>query len=967
MATAVLGIVGNLIFPGIGGAIGAAVGAGVDLVIGSIAARSLLGDVSTPPPDQRKHPTADEGTPAPWIFGPFNRVTGQVIYLSNIRNVPISGDQKGKSPQTTVWNYKCDVAIAWARTECSVPPVKRIWASGELIFQEEVTFVINEGAVRMIPQTKWDAFPGIDTPMPVGNFWCEPSQNPNQRRSVESQLMTWATVIGTTEDDDWHTLRGQMSGVDVTISGATFNNGTFKCTSFRYFQPTDPTMSGWEMRVKRCEYSYPTNPPVPEDVCVPNGVPGCTEAVDVPGTAATFTFTISGFSLYFDDIRHYNGSGSQAVDPIIRDDPRNGAAVTPAFRGTCYTVIENLDITKWASTLPQFEAEVAATEEGTETVKTAFEAVIARNEATTSYRVDTSLVNDLTPVLGMQMLGPASPSSMLRSLMQTYDVEAQERLVQVGWDQTPVPVLFFVSRDQLAVKQLDYDLTSARQSGDEGRVHATIKRSTTDTLPQEFVVDYIEFERDLQPGTTSYSIATGAVRNTQKMALPTVQTQPGADVLARLLLWKAINFHDRVEFGLTVKEYGITEGDRLQLNTPSDGLPIEARVARVDIGENGLMELDCQIAEDLAFEQVGNEGYSDPDDTSVPVPELGELIVLDMAPIAAADASTFGLYFANQITTLSGSINYTIFTSIDQVNWQQPAIIQSAAIAGWALTVLPAPTNAHFWDMTSTVDVYLESDQVLESISQEEVENGMNWAYLGREIIGFMTATPLGADDPFRYTLSGLLRGRNDSEMHMGGHFINETFVMLPPTSPAVAFAALEPSLYLQTVFATVVPTGRPVTDGTIVTVVPSAETLRPFTLHGAWGVRTPDGTTCVYATPSTRVPFRLLSGLVPPMVESGPVTDYTADVYWLSTPTTWTFARTIEACSVANGQIAFEYSAADQVTDLVDTGLIPTIDPTLDMRFVMRRVSDTIGPGREIEFCIGAVGADFDDDCSLP
>lgn len=940
-------------------------------VIGAVVARKALGN-SVPAPDLRKHPTADEGAPAAWLFGPFNRVSGQIIYLQTIQLVPIGGEEKGKSKQITVWNYKCNVAIAWCRNECHpTNPVKRIWASGELIFSESTSFSIDLTGINLTKRTDWAAFPGIGVPMPLGNFYCRPAQDPMERRSIESQYMTFTTVKGSIEDDQLRSVQGQLSGIDITVTGTDdpTNSGVFPFLSLTNddANPGSPTDTLWTLWLRRCSYDYPSagEAVTPEDVCVPDG-PTCNEAINDLNTPATIAFTVTGFSLYFKDINHYPGNSTQDVDPIILMDPGISSETLPAFRGTCYTSFEDLDITKWASTLPHFEAEIRTTV-AQPFVKEVFDAVIARNEATTQYKTDTSeLSSALFPIFGLQVLGPVPPSATLNTLMHVYDVEAQERLVQSGFNRTPENVLFFVPRDDIPVNVLDYDLTSARESGEPGRVHALVKRTTTDNLPNEFILDYTEFERDLQPGTTSFTVSTGGVRNTQKLTIPLVQTQPGADILCRQMLWKAIRFHDSIAFNLPPNQYGITEGDRLRLETPSDGLPIEARVARIEIGENGLLELECQIDDDLAYNQLEGGGYSDSDDTTVTIPGLGQIVFMDMAPLTVGDVSRFGLYIVNQIREITGSATYTVFVSLDKINWTQPLVLQGAGVVGHALTVLAPPDDEHQWDRANTVTVYLESNTALESVSQADVEMGVNWAYLGREIIGFMTATPVGVANPSEYVLSDLLRGRNNSESAMAGHFVDQTFVLLPPSNQAVAFVDLEPTVFMQTVYLALAPAGIPVDDASETIAIPAAETLRPYSVHGLWGFKRPNGDTCVFATTRTRVPFRLLSALVPPFVETGPVTDYFADVYWLNTPTTWEFLRTVLACQAPQNQIGFEYTSEEQVVDLVDTGKIPTPDPTVRFRFVIARTSDSIGPGRSVEFCIEDVGVEYDGSCEF-
>ena len=621
-------------------------------VTSAIIARRALGNAAEPP-DLRKHPTSDEGNAAAWVFGPFNRVSGQVIYMSQIDPVPVPGSQKGKDDLAVVWTYKCDVAIAWCRNECFNPePVSRIWASSELIFSPEALFTIPIASAGITPEGFWGPLPGPHDRIPGGSIYCRQQLRPTERIVHQLQTIGFIVPRDSDKDNDLRVIKNQSTNVVVTVTGTNnpVNSGTFTIFFMwsDYDMPLFPTETQWEITVIRCTYDYPTpTAPTSTENCTPSN-PSCMPGV-FESTPLTMVITVTGFSLYFPPggITHYPGSGNQTIDPTIASDPAVPANSLPAYRGTCYTVIRSLDITKWASTLPHFEAEVRTTD-AQPLVKDAFDAVIARNEATTEYKTDTSELS-LVPiaVLGLQVLGPIAPSATLNTLMQIYDVEAQERLVQTGFNRIPENVLFFVPRESIPVNVIDYDLTSARETGSDGRVHALVKRTTKDDLPNEFVLEYTEFERDLQPGNASYTVSTGGVRNTQKLTIPIVNTQPGADVMCRTMLWKAINFHDTIEFNLSPKHYGITEGDRLRLDTPSDGLPIQCRVAQITIGENGLLEIDGQIDDDLAYDQNEGGGYTDPDNTNVVIPGLGQIIVMDIAPLAVGEVQRFGLYVVN--------------------------------------------------------------------------------------------------------------------------------------------------------------------------------------------------------------------------------------------------------------------------------------------------------------------------------
>jgi hypothetical protein len=91
---------------------------------------------------------------------------------------------------------------------------------------------------------------------------------------------------------------------------------------------------------------------------------------------------------------------------------------------------------------------------------------------------------------------------------------------------------------------------------------------------------------------------------------------------------------------------------------------------------------------------------------------------------------------------------------------------------GRALTALPANDDA----MVSVDVEIVDPSQWLVSCDDDALVEGGNAAILGREIIQFGDAVPIG---PGRFRLSRLLRGRDRTASAMAGHATNEWFVLI--------------------------------------------------------------------------------------------------------------------------------------------------------------------------------------------
>jgi hypothetical protein len=963
MATVVLGVVGNLIFPGVGGAIGAGVGAVIDSLVVSAISRSLAPDIQ--PPDILRHPTADEGAPAPWVQGTSIRVPGQIIYLSALKEVGVPGSEKGKSDQIVVYNYFYNVGIAFARVKCDPEPITKIWASGELIYQREGIFNIDlDGGYAMIGDQEWHVWNGGGNITGADTTYCKPSFHPNKRRANERLLIRFSAPVGGNLEKEILGLVNQIAYTPVTISNCQVgaNNGIY--TVINVF---DTGVVGldrvFEMDFIRCVYQYQT----PGDPCAPSNSPACVPVVDESSNSHVITldFTVSGFSGYFvTPLSQYPGSQTQMPDPIIQSDPLIDNTLVPAFRGTTYCVLQTFDATKWGGTLPQFEAEIRQRTFGSNLANT-IEALILRAESTNPFAIDLTGVAGGPTINGLFVMGPQPPINMLRQLMTLYDVEAQEDLSLVP-GALPVSKLKFVLADDLADTAnnvfVDYSLTSAREEGNEGRVHAQIRRSTKDDLPQEFELDFIDPDRELQPGTTSYAIKTAPIRNTQKLSTSVTLTQAEADVIARTLLWKAISRNDRIAFSLPPSELLAIESDRIFLQNTATG-SLLCRVTRRDRGENGLIEIEAELDDELTYDQNEGGGYSANPTPGVTVPPMGQPGVMDIAPLTAAEAQMFGLQVLLR-QGASSSVTMNLYLSKDEITWTNPANFTQPAISGLTLDALP-DADIHFRDVLNKVTVRLDNETALDNVTDEQAEDGQNWMFIGGEIIAFETATLI---DSRTYELTNLRRGRNDSYTFVPIHDIGDQVFMLPPTGSGVTFITLEPSDFGLEFFLRVAPSGKSVLDPSVaetqISTIPQAESLRPYSVHGIWSTMKLDNTVCVFCTERTRVPFRIFSALVPPIIETGGACDFEADIYWEETFQTWGFIRTVKGCRLENQQIAFSYTRAQQISDFIDSGLEATLPGFF--RFIIRHTSDTIGGGREREFCVFTTGAQFASDCQF-
>jgi hypothetical protein len=103
-------------------------------------------------------------------------------------------------------------------------------------------------------------------------------------------------------------------------------------------------------------------------------------------------------------------------------------------------------------------------------------------------------------------------------------------------------------------------------------------------------------------------------------------------------------------------------------------------------------------------------------------------------------------------------------------------VSRSKSILGRAQTAL-APAAADLVDDENSIDIALiDTNQWLTSCDDDGLAAGANLALLGKELIQFGRATPLGGG---RFHLSHLLRGRGASEWASTGHSVGDLFCLL--------------------------------------------------------------------------------------------------------------------------------------------------------------------------------------------
>lgn len=152
------------------------------------------------------------------------------------------------------------------------------------------------------------------------------------------------------------------------------------------------------------------------------------------------------------------------------------------------------------------------------------------------------------------------------------------------------------------------------------------------------------------------------------------------------------------------------------------------------------------------------------------------LVVLDVPPLRDQDTSQ-GLYLA-ACGYASSWPGISIEVSRDGTTYSSVANDALGATIGTTTNALANFTGGNQPDELSTLTVQLFNGS-LQSVDYTTFLSGVNYAYVGGELVVFRNAVLSGANT---YTLTGFLRGRAGTEWAMASHAAGERFVFLDPT-----------------------------------------------------------------------------------------------------------------------------------------------------------------------------------------
>jgi hypothetical protein len=434
--------------------------------------------------------------------------------------------------------------------------------------------------------------------------------------------------------------------------------------------------------------------------------------------------------------RFHDGSENQAIDPLIGSI--EGIASTPAYRGLALVVFENLELAEFGNRIPFLTFEVLA-DAGPPTI-----AAVLGDASSGAIRYE-----DAQTVLGYAAYGK-SVSSAVEPLVTSFGID----LFDDG-------ELLRGSTAEIAIA--DDELGNSA----DGEVAARIQREqlAARSLPASLRLSYYEPARDYQAGEAR--AAVGDETGTEEQPdLPAVLAAGEAKTLVQTMLARSWAQRDRLTLRLPPSRLGLEPGSKVELGLS----PRRWTVTQCTV-EGMVVVAELRPATGTTAPIAGEAGR---------VLAVND-VVEGPVTMALIEAAAVGETTSEPTVLLAASSATPGWRSkaVEARFGGQRIAAQTArrkAVIGATANVLPA-ADPTLVDGESALDVTLvDPDQWLLSCDDQALDEGANLALVGKELIQFGQANPVGSG---QFRLSGLRRGLRGTEAAIDEHVDGEIFVLI--------------------------------------------------------------------------------------------------------------------------------------------------------------------------------------------
>jgi hypothetical protein len=442
--------------------------------------------------------------------------------------------------------------------------------------------------------------------------------------------------------------------------------------------------------------------------------------------------------------RLHDGHGDQPVDPLIAT--AEGMGQCPAYRGLAYAVFEDMALEAFGNRIPSLTFEVIGAE-GEVQLDTLMAELIDAPPSSATDRAVTgwSLIAE-TRRDAVQTISAGFP----------FALSEKAGVIRAIWRETAAGPTVTITNSMLLTREQETVgfLEQRRSVGGTGAL----------------ALRYYEPERDYQPGLRR--AGASADGRAQHIDVPVVMTAGRAQQCVEELLRLDRGRHERIRLRLALFDIELLPGKVVSI----EGMAGEWRVRRWQWGAEGI---------DLELENSGRAvavvaGPSDPG-RSINTPDgpVGEtrLAIVDLPSPMDRPMSHPHIAIA-AAGRLPGWRGAHVFEADDAgLPGELLDFLRIGATMGDVLAG-PGPGSSLIRDDINTITVELlrEGPFSLVNADDDALSRNANMAMVGRELLQFARAEPIG-EGTFR--LSGLWRGRGGTEDVISAHGPGERFVLV--------------------------------------------------------------------------------------------------------------------------------------------------------------------------------------------
>lgn len=576
----------------------------------------------------------------------------------------------------------------------------------------------------------------------------------------------------------------------------------------------------------------------------------------------------SKLKIRFDGMYIYLGSEEQQPDALLTG--ALGVGNAPAFRGTAYFVLNNLQLEDFGNSVPTFTVEVMKTDGDVDLTTiindVCLESGLDKDEFDGVGRMESNKM-----LKGYAVTQAASARQILNDLQTIYPFEGAESAYRLVFNWINVRPRAIIRREDFA----------AHEVGSDQPPRVEITRAHDSDMPQRLNLRFQEPSRSYSPNNVFAQRTETESTTVDDIDITVALTREMAKTQAEEML--ALKFTARKSYKVVLpSKYVLIEpGDPIlvldDMNTQHGNTYVSWRCTECTIGVAGLIEFtfvdhnyNSGARASTDADLVNDDNRPDEMEQSSPTTAY----MLDTPLLADNATDDIGFY-----TVLTGSRrgwdggSLLIDTSsggvfeafgVEQDNettgsaWYILRQSQARIAHGFTLTPLPRAIPA-VWDYASKIRILLMDTSItLSSIDQGDAMGApINTAMIGDEIVQFCNAVDLGNGI---WELSVFMRGMRGTDYAIEGHASGERFVRLQNAATSRVTHAVE-QLY-QTHDYKSVSFGDSSDNSDSFVFANTGNSLRPFTASITLAVKRSDGTFDFAWMPRVRLNGQLTNAL---------------------------------------------------------------------------------------------------------